>query len=294
MKFSTILLLSSLAALSQAVPHPRLKELENIVPSNENFSILGSSDELTSLLIKTHGSDVVSANGAGGFYMDKRFLHRWRVASTYGCAPEIASPKAIGKTLVCPEESAGPCTLSISYQDSQTFTDTVGMHSTFTVEGSVVAARAIATMGGSYQYTQSYSSGQTLTYTFQLPKATTCTPTQAMYQMNCKAAMWKIMNDKTEPACTSLQGIQWNTPSRWFKHDKDNAKTWQYMHDLESSPKLLTFTVPMGTRPGSCNDVSEVELRTTEVLKNDPKTLQSIAFAAGQSISAVTCLYQNN
>ncbi|KAF9164900.1 hypothetical protein DFQ26_000893 [Actinomortierella ambigua] len=275
-----------------AAPHPRLQF--DSAAGTDTISILGSSDELSELLTKTHGDDVVNAHGAGGFYMDKRFLHRWRVASTYGCTPQIASPKTIGKTLVCPDESAGPCTLSISYQDSETFTDSVGVHSTFTVEGSIVAARAVATMGGSYQYTESYSKGQTLTYTFQLPKATSCTPTQVMYQMNCKAAMWKILNDKTEPACDSLQGIDWKTPSRWFQHAKDNAKTWQYMHDLDSAqPKLLTFTIPLGVRPGNCGDVSELEMRSTEVLKSDPKALQSIAFAAGQSISAVTCLYQN-
>ncbi|KAG0234535.1 hypothetical protein BGW41_001134, partial [Actinomortierella wolfii] len=173
--------------MSHAAPTPLLK-LPNPI-STGAVSIMASSDDLTKLLTKTHGKDVTNAKGAGGFYLEKRFLHRWRVAATHSCTPEIASPKAIGKTLVCPEESAGPCTLSVSFQDSQTFTDTVGMHSSFTVEGNVVAARAVATMGGSYQYTESYSKGQTLSYTFQLPQATSCTPTQAMYQMNCQGVV---------------------------------------------------------------------------------------------------------
>lgn len=251
--------------------------------------------ELIQSLEKSQGAHVAVAKTANA-YSYRREGNDWEVFEVNSCTPEITQPKPIGKQLICPAQNAGPCSLSVAFIDTQTFTSTVGFQASFSIAADIVFVKATATFGMSASWTQTYSNGKTLSYGFNLEPGKSCTPMQVMYQLRCKATAWDVQTDTTKAyQCADfpdLKDILWDDQNKWFQATHTQSE-WYYVVDAAGpNPRMVMFqTNSSNRRPTSCADAKYFETKDLKLFKTDSNSLESISTAIGDSISSVTCFY---
>ncbi|KAG0318508.1 hypothetical protein BGZ99_005638 [Dissophora globulifera] len=220
----------------------------------------------------------------------------WTVGANENCQAEIGPQQTFGAALLCQGTGGATCKLTASIKNTESFTDTLGYTSSFSVEagGTVPGAvnvKATMSKGTSETYAHTYGQETSVTYEFPVPEGKRCTPTRVSYRMKCKGISWHVNgqdNRNSKTACSDLT-IDFADPLKIFKGPDGHFYYVNRLSDTDS--QLYEMTSKTGFAPESCESVADgIWVRTMDLLRAKD-TDEPLSFTDGRSLSAIACIF---
>ncbi|KAF9277830.1 hypothetical protein BGZ88_000954 [Linnemannia elongata] len=259
---------------------------------DEVGSVSDSAQALKDILAKDLQATAAKASGAKSYMIDQ--TNSWTVGANEDCQPEIGPQQTFGAALICQEEGGANCKLTAAIKNTESFTDTMGFTSSFSVEAGGTIGGAVnvkATMSSSTTETYAHTYGQetSITYEFPVPMGKRCTPSRVSYRMKCKGSSWHVNGESVKTDCSKLESpIGFSDMLRIFKGPDGH---FYYVNHRADGTSELYEMVTNGYAPERCEDVTDgVWVRQME-LRRSKDTEEPLSYTDGKSLSAIACIF---